>query len=176
MGNLDPTGGAAPATFTRFFRLSPPLGKPYDSLLLPVVWLPSRNLLSSNLSFSLFWTNIENKTGENLLQHPLAIQLESCNSVESITEVLKQQAQAFREFRGGNNKVTTLLRYSVQALHKLSAPVILGEHIGLVRPNTAWVLRSLCLMFLLQPASLVRTIHTCLGVLLSVCVSAIPTN
>ncbi|KAH9965155.1 hypothetical protein BJV74DRAFT_990815, partial [Russula compacta] len=90
----------------------------------------------------------ENQTGINLIQHPLAIQLERCSSVESITDILEQQAQAFREFRGGNNKIMTLLKHAVQVLHKLSAPAALGEHIGI-------------------PVSLVKTIHTSIGTLLS---------
>ena len=77
----------------------------------------------------------EIQTGINLIRHPLAIQLEHCNSVESITDVIEQQAQAFREFRGGNNKIITLLKHAVQVLHKLSAPASLSEHIGLVRPK-----------------------------------------
>lgn len=78
----------------------------------------------------------ENQTGMYLLRHSLAIQLDRCNSLESITEVLQQQAHAFREFRGGNNKIITLLKQTVQILHKLSAHAALGEHIGLVRPGT----------------------------------------
>lgn len=79
----------------------------------------------------------QNQTGINLLRHPLAVQLDRCNSVETINEVLEQQAWAFREFRGGNNKVMTLLKHAVHFLHKLSAAVVLGEHLGLVRPRTS---------------------------------------
>ena len=42
--------------------------------------------------------NYEEQTGMKLIDHPLARQLENCNSVESITEVLQEQARAFTEF------------------------------------------------------------------------------
>ena len=116
----------------------------------------------------------ENQTGINLLQHPLAVQLERCSSVESITEVLQQQAQAFREFRGSNNRIATLLRHTIQILHKLSAHVVLGEQIVLVRQKAQQVMGSFYLIILLQPVSLVKTIHTCIGTLLSVCISTFP--
>ncbi|KAH9965156.1 hypothetical protein BJV74DRAFT_799613 [Russula compacta] len=98
--------------------------------------------------FQLALDEYENQTGINLLQHPLAIQLDRCNSVESITELFQQQAEAFREFREGNHKILTLLKRAVQVLYKLSASATLAEHIGL-------------------PESPVKMIHTCIGTLLS---------
>ncbi|KAH9978447.1 hypothetical protein BJV74DRAFT_136622 [Russula compacta] len=90
----------------------------------------------------------QRQTEIDLRRHPLALQLDRCDSVQSVTEVLKQQAQAFREFRGGNNKIITLINHAAQALHKLSTPVVHAEAIGL-------------------PESLVKAIHTCIGILLS---------
>jgi hypothetical protein len=75
----------------------------------------------------------EKQTGISLVGHPLAIQLEGCNSVDSITEILQEQAHSFREFRGGNNKIMKSLRRAVQVLHKLSGSVVIGEAIDLVR-------------------------------------------
>jgi hypothetical protein len=74
----------------------------------------------------------QKETGINLVEHPLAIQLEHCDSVESITEALQERAQAFRKFRGGNHRVISLLKRTVQALHKLSGTTALVESIGLV--------------------------------------------
>ena len=73
------------------------------------------------------------QTGVDLRRHPLALQLDLCISVQSVTEVLQQQAQAFRQFRGGNNKIMTLIHQAAQALYKLSTPVVHAEAIGLVR-------------------------------------------
>jgi len=71
----------------------------------------------------------------NLVRHPLAAQLEHCNTVESITELLRGQAQAFHELQGGDNKVMALLQQTVQVLHRLSATVIVVESLDLVCPN-----------------------------------------
>jgi len=75
----------------------------------------------------------EKETKINLARHPLALQLERCDSVESmITRTLQEQAKAFSEFRGSNHKVIKLLKNAVQALHKLSGTAALGASIGLV--------------------------------------------
>ena len=42
----------------------------------------------------------EKKTDITLPDHPLAVQLHNCRSIESITAVLLGEAQAFKEFRG----------------------------------------------------------------------------
>jgi len=77
----------------------------------------------------------EKETEINLARHPLALQLERCDSVESITRTLEEQAKAFSEFRGTNHKVIKLLKNAVQALHKLSGTAALGGSIGLVCPK-----------------------------------------
>ena len=87
---------------------------------------------------SLFQSALEEyevQTEINLVRHPLAAQLEPCNTVESITEVLQGQAQSFRELPQGNNKLVTLLKQTVQILHKLSAGVVLIESLSLVCRN-----------------------------------------
>jgi hypothetical protein len=75
----------------------------------------------------------EEQTGKKLIDHFLAKELEICNSVESITEVLQQQARAFTEFRRDNGKVMKLLKRVVHVLHALSSNTTLREGIGLVR-------------------------------------------
>jgi hypothetical protein len=87
---------------------------------------------------SLFQSALEDyqkQTGIDLVRHPLTIQLERCNTVESITEVLQGQARAFHDFRGDDNKIMTLLKQAAQIFHKLSATVVLGEAVGLVCRN-----------------------------------------
>jgi hypothetical protein len=74
----------------------------------------------------------EKQTGEALANHPLADQLQDCNSVESVTVVLHEQTQAFSDFRG-KDKVMKLLNNVVSALHKLSAVAGFGHAFGLVR-------------------------------------------
>ena len=72
------------------------------------------------------------QTGNNLIDHPLAKQLESCDSADSITAILQEQAQIFRDFRGDDGKFMKSLKCSVNVLYTLS---ITTEGIGLVHPN-----------------------------------------
>ena len=73
------------------------------------------------------------QTGSSLVDHPLAKELDSCNSVDSVTAVLQEQAKIFREFRGDNGKLMKSLRYSVDILYTLS---VTTEGIGLVGPKS----------------------------------------
>ena len=72
------------------------------------------------------------QTGNNLIDHPFAKQLESCDSADSVTAILQEQAQIFREFRGEDGKFMKSLKCSVNVLYTLS---ITTEGIGLVHPN-----------------------------------------
>jgi hypothetical protein len=74
----------------------------------------------------------EKETKINLAGHPLATQLECCNSVESIAELLHGQARTFRQFRGNDNKLMTVLKHTVQGLHMLSGIVTVGGAVGFV--------------------------------------------
>jgi hypothetical protein len=74
----------------------------------------------------------EKQTGIALAKHPFAEQLQNCDSVESVTVVLREQTQTFSEFRG-RDKVMKLLKNAVSVLHNLSATADFGQAIGLVR-------------------------------------------
>jgi hypothetical protein len=58
---------------------------------------------SSSPSFqALFNTALQDykdKTGSSLVDHPCAMQFQECDSVESITTILEEQARIFRKFR-----------------------------------------------------------------------------
>jgi hypothetical protein len=75
----------------------------------------------------------EKQTGIALAMHPLAMQLQTCDSAEAITAVLREQTQTFSEFRG-KDKVMKPLRNAVSVLFKLSAAADFGQALGLVRP------------------------------------------
>ena len=75
----------------------------------------------------------EEQTGIVLAKHPLAEQLQNCDSVESVTAALHEQTQAFSEFRG-RDKIMKLLKNAVSVLYNLSATAGLGQAIGMVRP------------------------------------------
>jgi len=74
----------------------------------------------------------QTQTGTTLAAHPLAEKLQHCDSIESITTVLEEQARAFNEFRGGDGRVMKSLKTVVSVLHTLSVSTVLGEAIGLV--------------------------------------------
>jgi fungal STAND N-terminal Goodbye domain len=74
----------------------------------------------------------EKQTGMKLNDHPLAKHLENCHSVDSILDVLQQQARAFMKFQGDNGKVKESLKRVVHVLHALSTSTTLGEGVGLV--------------------------------------------
>ena len=81
------------------------------------------------------YRDYEKQTGLTLANHPLAEKLESCDSVESVSAVLREQTEASSEIRG-KDKVLKPLKNVLSVLHKLSSasPVNLGQHLGLVCP------------------------------------------
>jgi hypothetical protein len=77
--------------------------------------------------------NYQHQTGTTLASHPLAQKLQNCDSPESVTAVLQEQARTFSEFRGGDGRVMKSLRPVVSVLYTLSNSGTLGGAIGLVR-------------------------------------------
>jgi hypothetical protein len=75
----------------------------------------------------------EKQTGIPLANHPLAEQLQNCQSVDSVTALLQEQAQAFSKFRG-NDKIIKALKGVVSALSRVSATASLGQVVGMVCP------------------------------------------
>ena len=84
--------------------------------------------------FEVALQDYEKQTGIALVRHPLADKLQNCDSVESVTAVLREQIQAFSEFRD-KDKVLKPLKKAVSFLCKLSATVNFGRDIGLVRTH-----------------------------------------
>src|SRR6266567_6712277 len=72
-------------------------------------------------------------TGQNLATHPLATELESNNSPESILGLFRKQAQALDKFRKGDDKLMKSLTPIVHVIFTLSAT--LGAGIFLVSPH-----------------------------------------
>lgn len=83
--------------------------------------------------FDIALQDYERQTGTKLADHPLAKQLEVCDSVESITAFLQERAWAFREFRGEDGRIMKSLKCVTHVLYTLSTNAVLGEGIGLVR-------------------------------------------
>jgi hypothetical protein len=72
----------------------------------------------------------EAKTGIPLASHPLAEKFQNCQSVDSVTTLLQEHAQAFSEFRG-SDKILKSLKNVVSALSRVSATATLGHAIGM---------------------------------------------
>ena len=75
----------------------------------------------------------EGRAGTKLLEHELAIKLKSCDSANTIVEVLQTEAQKFHNFCGDNGKVMKWLKRTVHVLHTLSTSGLVGQGVGLVR-------------------------------------------
>jgi len=109
----------------------------------------------------------KHETGITLTQHPLAEQLQSCHSVESIATFLQGQAQALGGFHG-SDRIMKSLKSIVSVTMSLSATAILGEVAGLVRLKVL-VGYSASLTRAPQPLSPANAIIAGLAVLLAVC-------
>jgi hypothetical protein len=67
-------------------------------------------------------------TRHDLATHPLAAELDPCNSPDNILDVLKKHAQAFTISRKGDERLLAWLNPIVHILFTVSQT--LGEHIG----------------------------------------------
>jgi hypothetical protein len=85
--------------------------------------------------FETAFRDYEKQTGKTLVDHPLTEKLQSCDSVESVTAVLREQTETHSEIRG-KDKVLKPLKNVLSVLHKLfsASAVNFGQHLGLVRP------------------------------------------
>src|SRR6266852_4165288 len=72
----------------------------------------------------------ERRTKKDLLAHPLAAQLQTCDTHSSILIVLQQQVQELNQFQSGDERLTKWLDPTVKVLHTFSET--LGECVSLV--------------------------------------------
>jgi len=72
----------------------------------------------------------EKQAGTKLVDHALAKEFETCDTVESITAGFQEQARVLREVRD-NGMVMKSLNCAVNILYTLSTSTVLGESIGL---------------------------------------------
>jgi hypothetical protein len=109
----------------------------------------------------------KDKTGTSLIDHPIAKQLETCESVSSITAIIQEQARGFREFRENDGKLMKALNSSVDVLCAPSISSALNEAIGLVVR-----LKALSVYLVpdghLQPFSPAKAVFAGFGILLTV--------
>jgi hypothetical protein len=93
---------------------------------------------SSSTNFQVIFNNALNtykrRTKNDLLMHPLAAQLQACDSPGAVIAILQQQVQELNQSGGGDSKLTKWLNPTVNVLYAFSAA--LGEGVGLVRLRT----------------------------------------
>jgi hypothetical protein len=70
------------------------------------------------------------KTGIALAEHPFAVQLQSCHSVESVIAVLQDQAKVFSD--SGSDRILKSIKSTVSISIILSATATLGDALGMV--------------------------------------------
>lgn len=111
----------------------------------------------------------KDKTGSGLVEHTLAGKLQECDSVESITAILEERAQIFREFRD-HGKLVNSLKGLVNVLSSPFINTALGQGSGLVvRPKNC--LCTLLPIALLQPFPPATAIFTGIAILFAVYLS-----
>ena len=88
----------------------------------------------------------EKTTGILLAEHPLAVQLQSCHTIESITAVLECQMLTFGDFRG-SDRVMKSIKSTLSILTRLSIPASLGDAVVLVRRNILMAVSTALIVF-----------------------------
>ena len=72
----------------------------------------------------------QKQTKKNLIEHPLASQLQSCDSTAAIITVLEDQVREFDKSRSGDERLTKWLSPTVNVVSAFSATISGG--VGLV--------------------------------------------
>ena len=105
---------------------------------------PMASSSSSSSNFQLIINNAldayKRRTKNDLLAHPLAVKLQSCNTPSAILAVLQEQIQGLDQSGNSDDRWTRWLDPTVNVLFALSAT--LGEGVGLV-----CVITRTCLIF-----------------------------
>jgi len=109
----------------------------------------------------------EKMAGASLAQHPLAIKLQNCDSVEAISGLFQDQARAFRDLQG-SDKIMKSIKTTVSILLNLSSAHSLADVFGLVRQQDLVVCFTSLTVFL-QTISPAKAIQASLAILLDVC-------
>ncbi|KAI9432706.1 hypothetical protein H4582DRAFT_1088189 [Lactarius indigo] len=99
------------------------------------------------------------KTGKELLDHPLAAEVQRCDSVDAILAIIQGQAKAFQQFRDGDQRLMKWISPVVDVLFTFSAT--LSEGVALA-PFPAAKVIVVGISVLLAAARDVRASHDAL--------------
>ena len=98
---------------------------------------PTHPVGPSSPNFQLIFNNAlkayEKQTKNDLLSHPLAAQLQACQSPGSILTILQQQVQDLDQSRTSDERLTKWLNPTVNVLYAFSETI--GEGASLVRQH-----------------------------------------
>jgi len=114
----------------------------------------------------------EKTTKKKLLDHPLATQLQSCDSPTAILSVLQDLIQRFEQNRSSDERLRTWLDPTVNVLFAFSAT--LGEGVSLVIHQSRYLVRICSLIEFFQVFSPAKVIFAGIGVLLLVSIRLDP--
>ena len=109
------------------------------------------------------------KAKEDLTVHPLAAQLQSCDSPAALLTILQDQIDQFSQSRSDDERLKKWLNPTINVLYAFSAT--LGGGIGSVNITHQSVCAGSCLDIYWQAFSPANVIFTGVGVLLLVSVS-----
>jgi len=107
------------------------------------------------------------KTGKDITSHPLATELQSCDSPDAILAVLRRQITTPDQSQNCDETFAKCLVPTINVLYTLSNT--LGEGIGLVNITISSLSRICALTPFSQVFSPAKVIFTGIGVLLLVC-------
>ena len=92
---------------------------------------------SSSSNFELIINNAlekyKKRTKNDLMTHPLAAQLQSCDSPNAILAVLQQQVQELDQSRSSDERLSRWLDPTVNVIYVLSSTVAAGVSLVCVR-------------------------------------------
>jgi hypothetical protein len=107
----------------------------------------------------------ESKTESSLLTHPLAAELQSCDSPTAILSILQDLTQQFDRRHRGDQRLTSWLNPTINVLYAFSGTI--GQGVGLVSLNS--YLRRICDPIVIPQAfSPANAVFSGIGVLLLV--------
>jgi hypothetical protein len=105
---------------------------------------PSTSTSRSNLDsiFNSALQTYKKKTGKDITSHPLATELQSCNSSDTILTVLRKQVPLFDKYQDSDGIFTKWLIPIINVLYAFSATI--GEGVGLVNRTISHLVEIIC--------------------------------
>ena len=88
-----------------------------------------KSILDAGLSQAL--SEYKKKTGNDLLDDPLATEVQRCDSVDAIKAIFQGQAEAFQQFRDGDRRLMKWINSVADVFDKVSGT--LGDVASTVR-------------------------------------------